>query len=99
MRNSAFLSRCRAKTAKKCTKKSDARAKLLFCSLNRPIDFWRVLDLEVSNTGQEDWLSFRLCATFPTFETNNAKKSTSISLHIYLELTWDSYHLWWHIIS
>ena len=39
MRNWALSSRCRAKTAKKCTKKCDARAKLLFCSLNRPIVF------------------------------------------------------------
>ena len=34
-RNQAFSRRSRAKTGKKCTKKRDARAKLLFCSLNQ----------------------------------------------------------------
>ena len=33
-RNKAFLRRGHAKTGKKCTKKRDTRAKLLFCFLN-----------------------------------------------------------------
>ena len=33
-RNKTFSRRSRAKTGKKCTKKCDARAKLLFCLLN-----------------------------------------------------------------
>ena len=33
-RNWSFSRRSRAKTAKKCTKKGDVRAKLLFCALN-----------------------------------------------------------------
>ena len=37
--NLAFSRRSHAKTGKKCTKKRDARAKLLFCSLNQLIFF------------------------------------------------------------
>ena len=41
-RNLAFSRRSRAKTAKKCSKKCDARAKLLFCFLN-PLVLFEVL--------------------------------------------------------
>ena len=38
-RDQAFSSRSRAVTAKKCTKKRDARAQLLFCQESKPIAF------------------------------------------------------------
>ena len=63
MRKEAFSRRSRAKRAKKCTKKCDARAKLLFCLLN----LFFLFDVLVAVASMDLKVAYELASTLKPY--------------------------------